>query len=296
VEGSSVGPLGQQCADEALRLPVGLGSIGPRAARADGQLGAGRPEGQAAVGVAVVGQQPLDGDAVAGVEGHRSAQEADGGGRRLVGQLLDVGQAAVVVDRDVDPVPTQTTVPIADLTAVDAVPATGGNPPQALGVEVDQLAGCGALVAHNRRARLKPVEPAQPLAAQHGVDRRATQTGPPRQAVGTDPQLVAQPAQVVNDGRIERSSLAMDAAAAVEQALLALAPVAVPPLRAGLAADARRGRRSAHRPTAGDAFDQDQPTTRREPRVSMRHEGPSFDCGLLTNSRRIRALTRQQPD
>ena len=58
-----------------------------------------------AVGGAVVGDHALDGDAVAGVELDRAAQERDGGGRFLVGQDFGVGQAGGVVDGDVNGVP-----------------------------------------------------------------------------------------------------------------------------------------------------------------------------------------------
>jgi hypothetical protein len=51
------------------------------------------------VGAAVVGDQPLNGDAVGGVVSHGSPQEPNSGGGFLVGEDLDVGQAGSVVDR-----------------------------------------------------------------------------------------------------------------------------------------------------------------------------------------------------
>ena len=112
-----------------------------------------------AVGRAVVGDQPLDGDAV----GWRSSatarrRNADRGGGLLVGEDLDVGQAGGVVDRDVHVLP-------ADGLARDArrrrcgercsalrlpvtrLPAPPLDPPELLDVDVDQLAGPLALVA-----------------------------------------------------------------------------------------------------------------------------------------------------
>ena len=44
-------------------------------------------------------------DAVAAVEGEGAAEEADGGRGFLVGEHLGVGEAAVVVDGDVDVLP-----------------------------------------------------------------------------------------------------------------------------------------------------------------------------------------------
>ena len=73
--------------------------------------------------------------------GHRPLQEGGGGGRRLVGQLLDVGDAAVVVDGDVAAVPTQTVVRVSLTPAVSAMPTAGADATERLGVEVEQLAG-----------------------------------------------------------------------------------------------------------------------------------------------------------
>jgi hypothetical protein len=57
------------------------------------------------VGAAVVGEQPLDVDAVVAVVRERAAEEADGCGGAFVGQHFGVGEAAVVVDGDVHELP-----------------------------------------------------------------------------------------------------------------------------------------------------------------------------------------------
>ncbi len=72
---------------------------------ADAERAAGDCVHDRDVGAAVVGEDPLNGDAVAGEEGERSAEEADCGCGLLVGEDLGVGEAAVVVDGDVDVVP-----------------------------------------------------------------------------------------------------------------------------------------------------------------------------------------------
>jgi hypothetical protein len=71
----------------------------------DAEFIAGDSDVAAPVAAAVVGQDPLDRDAVAGVEPPRSPEERRRRGRCLIGQLPGVGQTAVVVDREVDPVP-----------------------------------------------------------------------------------------------------------------------------------------------------------------------------------------------
>ena len=105
VERPSVGPLVEEGPDHPFGLAVGLRSIGPRKPMTDAELVAGRREGEAAVAAAVVGQDPLDRDAMGGIEAPGSAEEGGGRGRGLIGQFLRVGQPAVVIDRDMDPVP-----------------------------------------------------------------------------------------------------------------------------------------------------------------------------------------------
>ena len=84
---------------------------------ADAELVAGDAVQVGAVGGAVVGHDPLDGDVVAGVEGDGSFEELDGGGGFLVAVDFDVGQAGGVVDADVDELPAG----VADAPAVGGV-------------------------------------------------------------------------------------------------------------------------------------------------------------------------------
>jgi hypothetical protein len=72
---------------------------------ADPEFVTGGREDPAAITAAVVGQDPLDRDAVAGIEPPGPLQEARGGCRVLVGQLLGIGETGMVVDRKMDPVP-----------------------------------------------------------------------------------------------------------------------------------------------------------------------------------------------
>jgi hypothetical protein len=84
-----------------LGFAVGLGSVGAGVEVADleGAVGGGVDRG--AVGAAVVGQDPLNGDAVAGVERDGTSEKADDGAPVLIGEDLGVGQAGAVIDRDV---------------------------------------------------------------------------------------------------------------------------------------------------------------------------------------------------
>src|SRR5688572_13712671 len=97
----AVGPSVEQCADEALGLAVGLRTAGAGAVVADAERAAGERVDGGAVGGAVVGEHALDADAVAGVVGDGSVEEADRGCGFLVCEHFGVGEAAVVVHGDV---------------------------------------------------------------------------------------------------------------------------------------------------------------------------------------------------
>lgn len=86
-------------------LPFGSRPVWPRAQVPEAELAAGAPVDPRAVGGTVVAQHPLDRDPVRDEERNRPAQEADGGLAALVGKDLGVGEAGVVVDRDVDELP-----------------------------------------------------------------------------------------------------------------------------------------------------------------------------------------------
>lgn len=101
-EGLRIRPLGQEGAHEALSFPVGLGSIRSRPAMPDPELVAGEGEVTAPIAAAVVGQDPLDRDPVRGVEAPGPLEEPGRRDRRLIPELLRVGEPAVIVDREMD--------------------------------------------------------------------------------------------------------------------------------------------------------------------------------------------------
>src|SRR3954464_4074749 len=80
----TVGPAGQQGADEAFGLAIGLGAVGPRAQVADAERAAGDGVDGRDVGAVVVGHHALDVDAVAGVVRDGAAQKPDRGQALLV--------------------------------------------------------------------------------------------------------------------------------------------------------------------------------------------------------------------
>ena len=94
---SLVGPLGLEDLDERLRLAIGLRPEGPRALQPHTPCRRGACEGAAHGAGAVVGQDTLDGDAMALEVGEGPLEEASGSRAALVRPGLDVGGAGVII-------------------------------------------------------------------------------------------------------------------------------------------------------------------------------------------------------
>src|SRR5207302_8412134 len=129
------------------------------------------------VGAAVVGEDALDADAVAGEEGDRSLQESDRGRGLFVSEHFGVGEPAEVVDGDVDELPADRAAAAAAAVgsprpiaagnpAADAFAGAALDPAELFDVDVDELARAGALVAH-RLPEPDPAEPAHAVALEH---------------------------------------------------------------------------------------------------------------------------------
>jgi hypothetical protein len=272
-----VRPLLEQRPDEPFGLAIGLGPIRPGEPMTDAELVAGRREVVTSIAATVVGQDPLDGDPVARIEVPGSLEEARRGRRCFIGELLGVGEPAVVVDREVDPVPAQAVVWVAALPAVDPMTATRSDPTEHLRVEVDELAWSFALVTDDRWSWFEPVESSEAFAPEDRVHRAPGQACLPGEDVRTDAQLTPTNTQASDKiGRMPMG-LVVDRAGAVDQdAGLG----ATPPLRPGLTADASRSGCCCDRPAGSDPIGQESPTMRGQSGIRMSHEGPFFDCGL----------------
>src|SRR5690606_6802248 len=172
--GGGPGPLVFEGEVEPLDLAVGLRPVRPRALVLDPGVSRGLAEVLGAVAGAVVGQHPLHGDVVSGEPRQRPCQERRGGVAAFVVADLGVGQARAVVDSDVDVVVAElgarpATPPLlaaagdAGSAAVDTPAAAVGDAALLFDVDVDQLAGPVALVAHHRPGG--PVDVTQPRQA-----------------------------------------------------------------------------------------------------------------------------------
>jgi hypothetical protein len=191
--GAHIGPFGQQGAVEALDLAVGLGPVGAGEALDRSEVGDDLLELAAvAVGEGVVGQHPLDGDAMAGEEHPGPAEEPRAAVAALISQDFGIGQARVVVDGGMDIVIARAMLAVASallerVAAMDAVTATLGEPPELLDIHVEQLAWPSAFVAADDLAAgpVQHLQPPELVAAQHPLDRRgrqADQRGDPGRA------------------------------------------------------------------------------------------------------------------
>src|SRR5947209_1390813 len=148
----AVGPAVDQGADEAFGFAVGLGSAGPCAEVFDAELSAAERVDRRGVGGSVVGEDPLDLDAVPLVVAGRAAEEGDSGGRSFVWEDFGVGEAGVIVDGDVDVLPAGGAAvaaravgasgPVAaGAAAADAFAGAARDPAELLDVDVHELAG-----------------------------------------------------------------------------------------------------------------------------------------------------------
>src|ERR1019366_1360945 len=100
--GVTVSPLAHCGLDEALRFAVGPGGIGPCTDMPKAELMAGVTEGLRHIGGAVIGHDPLDLYAEAGVINDRKAEEADRTGDAFVGIEFGQADAGVVINADME--------------------------------------------------------------------------------------------------------------------------------------------------------------------------------------------------
>jgi hypothetical protein len=157
--GLGISPFPEGGLDEALGLAIGFGCVGLGADVLDAELAAGVAEGEGFVTTAVVGHDAGDGNPQAGVVGHSRLEERNGAIRLLVGLDLGEGDAGMIVDADVDELPADTAaVALAGSIAGDAV-ADLVEATELFDIDMDNLAGDGALITAHRLGRLQVAYP-----------------------------------------------------------------------------------------------------------------------------------------
>ncbi len=249
--GARVGPLAQAGLDKPLGLAVGARRIWPgafvfKAGRRDR-----RAESLAEIGRTVVGHNPLDGDAVPGKPAKGALEKAHRASLALIRQDLTVGQPRRVIDAHMQSFPADAVM------AIDRAPRSPGDAmadpldaPELLAIDMDQLAGPLALIAHHHRLRFERGELAQAQAAQNGADRGDRHVQLPRYSRAAHPLPALRGRAAVGQRRWTAASVARQPAIAL-------------PLR-----NSRRFRRVSNPPTLlGYPPHQQESTLRRQPRI-----------------------------
>jgi hypothetical protein len=179
-------------------------------------------------------------------------------------------------------------MPVPGVNAVDPVTAARADPAEHLRIEVDELARPIALVPHDRWPRFKPVEPAEAFPPEDRVDTRAGKPALPCQDVWADPELAPAGTELLNEfGRMSASLLVDRARSIGETTHLGT----MPPLRAGLAADAGCPGRRRDRPAGSNAIGEQSATVRGQPSIRMGHRGLLLRLWLRHQQPRIGALS-----
>ena len=158
-----VSPLAEGGLDEAFSLAIGLGGIGFGEAMPETEGGHGRAHGVGPVAGAIVGEDPLGLDAVAGEEAKGGVEESDGAAGGLIGEDLSESETGVIIDGDVEELPAGARGVIV-LTVAGNAMARAHDAGELLDIEVDEFAGPSALGAADRERRLQGREPGRMLA------------------------------------------------------------------------------------------------------------------------------------
>jgi hypothetical protein len=192
--GHGIGPLAVKGLVEALHLAVGAGPIRAGPLVDDAGRGQQLPESAGAGAGAIVGHDPLDGDSKPGEPGQRPAGEANRSLAALVGMDLQVGHPRAVVHRHMQEVIAHTvaSITVTARPAMHPMPAAIGDPALLLDVDVDQLPGPLALVAHHLAGgSVQLPQPRELLAAQDRMHRRRRLPQHPADAVRPHPAAYA---------------------------------------------------------------------------------------------------------
>ena len=237
----TVGPLREKGLDEPLGLAIGLGPIRPGPLvpcldRLDSPL-----EGGARIGLAVVGQDPFDPDAVAGEPDGGVEQGPAGAAGRLVRNVSDVRQPGGIVDDHLEVVVAEPAAGTSRLgcPAQNPVPATGGDPAELLVVLVDERARVVVDVADRHpRQPIGVAQPAVPGPGEDGVHGRSRVSGQGCQAMWTPAPVDPRPEDRRDLVGWRQARRAVRSGGPILEARPALGPVSGDPLVRGRPADA----------------------------------------------------------
>src|SRR5271170_177833 len=239
---SGVGPLAQGGLDEALGFAVGLRGVGASAVVFEAHLAASATELMGAIAAAIIGEQGANGDAVASEEVHGMLEKSDGGVGLLVREDASEGQARVVVDGDMQGLPTR--VFMLTTAAAIAAPRDLLEAGHALDIEMEKITRKRRLITDHGRQRMQIAPATEPSAAQNAADGGRTESGASRDLIGGT-MLTAEFNHQPDQARRSGSRTAMWTRGAVAQSGGAFAPITANPLGGGFGSHAKAGGGSA---------------------------------------------------
>jgi len=147
--GTFVGPLAEHGLDESFSFSVGAGPIGSSEGLTDREAVADGAPRQGFEDFAVIREKAFGTDAAGLVPEQRPLEERGGVVLVFGSQRLDVAQAGVIVDADVDMFPSSLAF-LSPPISRDAMADASDDAAQLLDIDVKQISGVGVFVAANR--------------------------------------------------------------------------------------------------------------------------------------------------
>ena len=170
--GPGISPFAESSLDESFGFTVGARGIRAGEVMTQAEFNHGGMKSVGAIAVTIIGEQAADGNAQTGIIGDRSAQEGDSGSCREVGQDLGEGNAGVVIDSDMNVLPSAVMFASA---ATIGTRNNAGEAAQLLNIEVEQIAGSSMLIANQRHGRLQIAHAVQTQPAENATDGSTAQ-------------------------------------------------------------------------------------------------------------------------
>lgn len=190
--GAPIGPCAQARLDEAFGFAVGLRRIGACMDMAQPEGLAGLVEGLRAVAAAVVGHHAHHPDPRRMIPRHRRFEEGDGILLALAVENPAEGEARVVVDADMDELPSDAAAAAPAGTVFGDAVSGAGEAAEFLDVEVQELAGGGVLISPDRFGGFEIAPAVETVTREDAPDGGAREAGLRRDPVHGSP-LTPQP-------------------------------------------------------------------------------------------------------
>ena len=280
VVGTRVSPLAEGSLDEAFGFAVGAGSVGTSEAQAEAELVTETAKDAGAITGAVVGKQAADGDAEAGIVIDGSLQKSGSGRGLLIGQNLREGDTRMVINGDVDILPSGAMN--AALTMAGDSTADGLEATDFLDVEMEQIAGPRVLITDHGGRRFEIADATEVESAENAADGSATESG--RECdTNAGPTLASQSFNPRRQVGVATARRMPRTRRPITEAVSALALVATRPLGGGLGADFELGcSRVQSHPPGQNSLSERLSTERRKSGILMDVHSMSPKCVIAS--------------